>query len=201
MISVSSPSTYLGISNQPSTLLCCHCPQFLLVSASLPNVIRLIDYFQSLRHLRRWYLYSWHEENIYDSTNSFWRPCQRLPYNAIPPASPRYDNIYDESILLAGSWQIPGLYSYKTNPSSQTRTIALRTFIGSCATLVSSVVYALPLLGCSTTDWCGYRNLTMIVVLNGEPGWICLMCCNLDSTSPSSYSFRYWNHFFSPQTV
>ncbi|PQE21462.1 ring finger domain protein [Rutstroemia sp. NJR-2017a BBW] len=32
-----------------------------------------------------------------------------------------------------------GLYSYKHNPASQTRTVALRTFVGSCCTLVSSV--------------------------------------------------------------
>lgn len=29
----------------------------------------------------------------------------------------------------------------------------------------------------------------MIVVLNGEPGWICLMCCNLDSTPPFHFSY------------
>ncbi|TGO15857.1 hypothetical protein BTUL_0035g00630 [Botrytis tulipae] len=55
------------------------------------------------------------------------------------------------------------LYSYKNNPNSQTRTVALRTFIGSCCALTSSVV-----------------NLTLLLVLKGEPGWICLMCCNLD---------------------
>lgn len=42
--------------------------------------------------------------------------------------------------------------------------MALRTFIGSCATLTSSVV-----------------NLTVLMILKGEPGWICLMCCNADS--------------------
>ncbi|TGO23067.1 hypothetical protein BPAE_0145g00160 [Botrytis paeoniae] len=35
---------------------------------------------------------------------------------------------------------VVGLYSYKNNPSSQTRTVALRTFIGSCCALTSSVV-------------------------------------------------------------
>lgn len=42
--------------------------------------------------------------------------------------------------------------------------MALRTFVGSCATLTSSVV-----------------NLTILMILKGEPGWICLMCCNADS--------------------
>jgi hypothetical protein len=41
--------------------------------------------------------------------------------------------------------------------------MAYRSFIGSCATLISSVV-----------------NLTVLMVLKGEPGWICLMCCNAD---------------------
>ncbi|KAH7058657.1 hypothetical protein B0J12DRAFT_651025 [Macrophomina phaseolina] len=55
------------------------------------------------------------------------------------------------------------LYSYKTNQNSMLHTMAFRTFIGSCATLTSSVA-----------------NLTVLMVLNGEPGWICLMLCNAD---------------------
>ncbi|TGO52479.1 hypothetical protein BOTNAR_0322g00020 [Botryotinia narcissicola] len=53
---------------------------------------------------------------------------------------------------------LQGLYSYKNNPNSQTRTVALRTFIGSCCALTSSVV-----------------NLTLLLVLKGEPGWIHLV--------------------------
>jgi len=56
-----------------------------------------------------------------------------------------------------------GLYSYQNNTNLTLRKMALRTFFGSCATLTSSVV-----------------NLTVLMVLNGEPGWICLMCCNAD---------------------
>jgi hypothetical protein len=41
--------------------------------------------------------------------------------------------------------------------------MAFRTFIGSLATLISSVA-----------------NLTVLMVLKGEPGWICLMLCNAD---------------------
>ncbi|KAH6673646.1 hypothetical protein B0J14DRAFT_53319 [Halenospora varia] len=55
------------------------------------------------------------------------------------------------------------LYSYKHNPDSMLRTIALRSFIGSCGTLASSIV-----------------NLTILMVLHGEAAWICLMCCNAD---------------------
>ncbi|KAF7889437.1 uncharacterized protein EAF01_010930 [Botrytis porri] len=69
-------------------------------------------------------------------------------------------NVYLTSLFLV---PLQGLYSYKNNPNSQTRTVALRTFIGSCCALTSSAV-----------------NLTLLLVLKGEPGWICLMCCNLD---------------------
>lgn len=41
--------------------------------------------------------------------------------------------------------------------------MAFRSFIGSCATLTTSVA-----------------NLTVLMVLKGEPGWICLTCCNAD---------------------
>jgi hypothetical protein len=41
--------------------------------------------------------------------------------------------------------------------------MALRSFYGSCATLITSVV-----------------NLSILMALKGEPGWICLMCCNAD---------------------
>ena len=58
-----------------------------------------------------------------------------------------------------------GLYSYQNNTNLTLRKMALRTFFGSCATLTSSVV-----------------NLTVLMVLNGEPSWICLMCCNADSS-------------------
>ncbi|KAH7393967.1 hypothetical protein DE146DRAFT_112745 [Phaeosphaeria sp. MPI-PUGE-AT-0046c] len=56
-----------------------------------------------------------------------------------------------------------GLHSYKTNANPALSRMAFRSFIGSCATLTTSVV-----------------NLTILMVLKGEPGWICLMCCNAD---------------------
>ncbi|KAF2191896.1 hypothetical protein K469DRAFT_655092 [Zopfia rhizophila CBS 207.26] len=54
-------------------------------------------------------------------------------------------------------------YSFRHNVNAALRAIALRTFFGSCATLTSSVV-----------------NITILMVLQGEPGWICMMCCNAD---------------------
>ncbi|ORY00878.1 hypothetical protein BCR34DRAFT_494304 [Clohesyomyces aquaticus] len=55
------------------------------------------------------------------------------------------------------------LYSYQNSKNTSLHKVALRTFLGSCATLISSVA-----------------NLTILMVLKGEPGWICLMCCNAD---------------------
>ncbi|KAI5369994.1 hypothetical protein Slin15195_G008720 [Septoria linicola] len=60
------------------------------------------------------------------------------------------------------------MYSYregtgKARPLTNMKTLAFRTFIGSCATLISSVV-----------------NLTVLMAVGGEPGWLCLMLCNAD---------------------
>ncbi|KAF2011651.1 hypothetical protein BU24DRAFT_286310 [Aaosphaeria arxii CBS 175.79] len=55
------------------------------------------------------------------------------------------------------------LYSYQHDRNHSLRRMATRSFIGAVATLLSSVV-----------------NLTVLMVLKGEPGWICLMCCNAD---------------------
>ncbi|KAK0660026.1 hypothetical protein DIS24_g3746 [Lasiodiplodia hormozganensis] len=69
------------------------------------------------------------------------------------------------NVYLTALFIIPlrRLYSYRHNTNKTLRIMALRTFIGSCATLTSSVV-----------------NLTVLMILKGEPGWICLMCCNAD---------------------
>ncbi|KAK7702746.1 hypothetical protein SLS57_011184 [Botryosphaeria dothidea] len=69
-------------------------------------------------------------------------------------------NVYLTALFLVPLRQ---LYSYKSNSNTMLHTMALRTFIGSCATLTSSVA-----------------NLTVLMVLKGEPGWICLMLCNAD---------------------
>ncbi|KAK4186564.1 hypothetical protein QBC35DRAFT_516091 [Podospora australis] len=58
-------------------------------------------------------------------------------------------------------------YSYKHFQQSQgggrLRTVAMRTFVGCICTLTSSIV-----------------NLSVLMALDGEPGWVCLMCCNSD---------------------
>ncbi|TQW00516.1 hypothetical protein IF1G_00447 [Cordyceps javanica] len=51
----------------------------------------------------------------------------------------------------------------QTHANARLRTVVIRTFVGSCCTLVSSIV-----------------NLSVLMALNGEPGWVCLLCCNCD---------------------
>ncbi|KAK1980901.1 hypothetical protein LZ30DRAFT_794568 [Colletotrichum cereale] len=48
-------------------------------------------------------------------------------------------------------------------PNVRLRKLVIRTFIGSCCTLLSSVT-----------------NLTVLMALNGEAAWLCLLCCNTD---------------------
>ncbi|KAL2205386.1 hypothetical protein CC79DRAFT_1259371, partial [Sarocladium strictum] len=73
-------------------------------------------------------------------------------------------NVYLTIIFLI---PLRRLHSFRNMPRSaanmRLRTIAFRTFVGSICTLVSSIV-----------------NLTVLMALNGEPGWVCLMCCNSD---------------------
>ncbi|CVK84098.1 uncharacterized protein FMAN_01278 [Fusarium mangiferae] len=73
------------------------------------------------------------------------------------------EHLYDSSYRF----RCRHLYSFKNLPkshaNSRLRSVAFRTFVGACCTLTSSIV-----------------NLTVLMVLNGEPGWVCLMCCNSD---------------------
>ncbi|KAI6374675.1 hypothetical protein MCOR25_003138 [Pyricularia grisea] len=59
--------------------------------------------------------------------------------------------------------QLNSLSMPNTAPNIRLQKLAMRTFIGSCCTLASSVT-----------------NLTFLMVLNGEVSWLCLMCCNSD---------------------
>ncbi|KAI3536575.1 hypothetical protein CSPX01_10659 [Colletotrichum filicis] len=73
-------------------------------------------------------------------------------------------NVYLTILFLI---PLKSLYSFKHFPKTpaniRLRSVALRTFVGALCTLTSSIV-----------------NLTVLMVLNGEPGWVCLMCCNSD---------------------
>ncbi|KAG6008929.1 hypothetical protein E4U54_008631 [Claviceps lovelessii] len=59
------------------------------------------------------------------------------------------------------------LYSYKNMPRTpatiRLRSVAFRTFGGAVCSLISSIT-----------------NLSVLMSLDGEPGWMCLMCCNCD---------------------
>ncbi|KNG52664.1 hypothetical protein TW65_00083 [Stemphylium lycopersici] len=69
------------------------------------------------------------------------------------------------NVYLTALFIIPlrSLYSYKKNQNPSLRRMATRSLVGSLTTLTTSVV-----------------NLTILMILKGEPGWICLMCCNAD---------------------
>ncbi|EXF76900.1 hypothetical protein CFIO01_12562 [Colletotrichum fioriniae PJ7] len=73
-------------------------------------------------------------------------------------------NVYLTILFLI---PLKSLYSFKNFPKTtaniRLRSVALRTFVGALCTLTSSIV-----------------NLTVLMALNGEPGWVCLMCCNSD---------------------
>ncbi|KAK3950265.1 hypothetical protein QBC32DRAFT_19328 [Pseudoneurospora amorphoporcata] len=79
--------------------------------------------------------------------------------------------VYDllVNVYLTVLFVLPLLGLYAFNSSQQTRgnrrlkLVAMRTLIGCICTLTSSVV-----------------NLSVLMGLNGEPGWVCLMCCNSD---------------------
>tara|TARA_R110002060_G_scaffold67862_3_gene76500 strand:+ start:321 stop:1067 length:747 start_codon:yes stop_codon:yes gene_type:complete len=74
-----------------------------------------------------------------------------------------FDAVVNFYLTMLFVLPLRSLYSYKNTPNSALRTIALRSFVGSLATLTSSVV-----------------NLTVLMILKGEEAWICLMCCNAD---------------------
>ncbi|KAH8888218.1 hypothetical protein GQ53DRAFT_843620 [Thozetella sp. PMI_491] len=73
-------------------------------------------------------------------------------------------NVYLTFLFLI---PLSSLYTFKnfqkTPANVRLRTVAFRTFVGSCCTLASSII-----------------NLSVLMALNGEPGWVCLMCCNCD---------------------
>ncbi|TWU78715.1 hypothetical protein ED733_006301 [Metarhizium rileyi] len=73
-------------------------------------------------------------------------------------------NVYLTIIFLI---PLRKLYSYKNMPRSHAnirlRTVAFRTFCGAVCTLLSSII-----------------NLSALVSLHGEPGWVCLISCNCD---------------------
>ncbi|KAI1657423.1 hypothetical protein F4813DRAFT_396332 [Daldinia decipiens] len=74
-------------------------------------------------------------------------------------------NVYIMALILNPLWNIYSLKGASNAPvnSPGLRPAAIRTFIGALFTTTSSIV-----------------NLIVLMVLNGEPGWIFLACCNAD---------------------
>jgi hypothetical protein len=70
-------------------------------------------------------------------------------------------NIYLTALFLG---PLRELYSYKNQGNGYQRKVALRTFIGVCVTLTTSVA-----------------NLSVLTALDGEQGWVCLLICTSDS--------------------
>lgn len=69
----------------------------------------------------------------------------------------------------------------QTNVNARLRAVTFRTFVGSCCTLVSSIVYVITKPR-KIQKLTRLSNLSVLMALRGEPAWICLMCCNCDST-------------------
>jgi hypothetical protein len=105
-----------------------------------------------------------HAEDRYASLDRFRGHCQRI-YSSFVGwlISTRETN--STQVYLTALFIIPirNLYSYKHNANPKLHRMAKRSLVGSLATLTTSVI-----------------NLTILMVLKGEPGWICLMCCNAD---------------------
>ncbi|KAK6538449.1 hypothetical protein TWF694_010034 [Orbilia ellipsospora] len=73
-------------------------------------------------------------------------------------------NVYLTILFLVPVLKISKFTKSKSQTKNRgLRKVALKTFFGSCATLTSSVA-----------------NLTTLMLLNGEPGWVCLIICNCD---------------------
>lgn len=68
----------------------------------------------------------------------------------------------------------------RTRVNVRLRMAAFRTFCGAVCTLVSSIVYG-SLHPVKTLANHRCSNLSVLMALNGELGWVCLMCCNCDS--------------------
>ncbi|KAI1083902.1 hypothetical protein F5B20DRAFT_594476 [Whalleya microplaca] len=73
-------------------------------------------------------------------------------------------NVYLTVLFLKPLRKLYSLHPLPCNPTNpRLRAIAMRTLLGTLGTTTSSVV-----------------NLTVLMALEGELGWVCLMCCNAD---------------------
>lgn len=144
-------------SNDHSTILRGRCAQLCL---------------SNLLSTRRWCVHHWDGEEVHDAVNHLRCSRQPLPYHAFRYSNQEY--VHSLDLIMASPYTVLTqtktlltlcieLYTYKNSPDSPLKTIAIRSFFGALATLTSAVV-----------------NLTVLMVLKGEPAWVCLMCCNAD---------------------
>lgn len=71
--------------------------------------------------------------------------------------------VYLTALFLAPLRKLQSVRNGTATGNSSLRVIALRTFVGACVTLVVTIA-----------------NMSLLGILNGERGWMCLMLCNLD---------------------
>lgn len=71
--------------------------------------------------------------------------------------------VYLTALFLAPLRKLQSVRNGTATGNSSLRVIALRTFVGACVTLVVTMA-----------------NMSLLGILNGERGWMCLMLCNLD---------------------
>ncbi|KAK0635044.1 hypothetical protein B0T17DRAFT_650122 [Bombardia bombarda] len=73
-------------------------------------------------------------------------------------------NIYLTVLFLIPLFSLYSFRNFQQTPGNRRlKTVAMRTFVGCVCTLTSSIA-----------------NLSVLMALDGEPGWVCLMCCNSD---------------------
>ncbi len=118
-----------------------------------------------------------------------------LPHGPIPNSAFEYVALESHFGRRWVSNSYTGLYSFKnfqkTPANIRLRTMAFKTFLGSCCTLMSSIMYVIPPIQLpDSLSPTLYSNLSVLMALDGEPGWVCLMCCNCDGESlhPNPYS-------------
>jgi len=69
--------------------------------------------------------------------------------------------------------------------SRRLQSLIKRTFVGSCLTMASTVVCVSSITWFLAGVWLIYfRNLSVLMAVNGEPAWLCLICCKADSMQP-----------------
>ncbi|KAK6189441.1 hypothetical protein LQW54_013261 [Pestalotiopsis sp. IQ-011] len=72
-------------------------------------------------------------------------------------------NVYLTILFLIPLWKTYSFNMEKTTGNSKLRDLVVRTFIGAVTSTVTCLL-----------------NIVIMMALDGEPGWMCLMSCNID---------------------